>query len=177
MIFMSEANEKFSDSGEQIFDFSDEFLVECPKCQSLARVVLCNEDNGNIPLLYAARKLICVKCGLSKIWQRNKFIGYQSGNKIEPGFNNFIKIGGNFDWYFQMPLWLQTECCGEILWALNQKHLEFIENYVADKMRKRTPNINRSLASRLPNWIKSAKNRREILKAIGKLKEKAETRA
>ncbi len=84
----------------------------------------------------------------------------------------FLVIGGNFDWYFQEPLWLQTECCGETLWAYNEKHLEFIENYVAAKLRARIPNQNRSLASRLPKWIKSAKNRDEILKAIGKLKEK-----
>ena len=83
-----------------------------------------------------------------------------------------IAVGGNFDWYFRFPLWLEISCCGETLWAYNEKHLEFIEKYVAAKLRERVPNINKSLASRLPDWIKRAKNRDEILKAIGKLKEK-----
>lgn len=76
------------------------------------------------------------------------------------------------DWYFRLPLWLQIECCGETLWAYNEKHLEFIERYVAAKLRVRTPNTNKSLASRLPQWIKSAKNRNEVLRACEKLKAK-----
>jgi hypothetical protein len=83
-----------------------------------------------------------------------------------------ISIGGNFDWYFGLPLWLQISCCRETLWAYNYKHLEFIENYVSANLRERTPNLNKSVASRLPKWIKSAKNRDEILKAIKKLKSK-----
>jgi hypothetical protein len=169
---MNEKTEKFKDEGERVFDFSDEFLVECPKCRSLARVVIRKEDTRNVPLLYISRKLVCSKCGLSKLWDEREVRGYQIGKGLKSGFNRFVKIGGNFDWYFQQPLWLQIECSGETLWAYNEKHLEFIENYVAAKLRERTPNINRSLLSRLPQWIKSAKNRDEILRAIRKLKEK-----
>jgi hypothetical protein len=106
--------------------------------------------------LFAPRKLVCFSCTYRREW-----IGGQ------------VSIGGNFDWYFRLPLWLQIECCGgETLWAYDKKHLNFIENYVAARLRERKPNVNKSLASRLPQWIKSAKNREEILRAIGKLKEK-----
>jgi hypothetical protein len=81
-----------------------------------------------------------------------------------------IRVGDKTDWYFQYPLQLQIECCGQTLWAYNEKHLEFIKNYVEAKLRARTPNINRSLVSRLPKWIKSARNRERILRAIEILK-------
>lgn len=71
---------------------------------------------------------------------------------------------------FGLSLILQTECKGNVLWAYNQRHLEFLENYVDAQHRERKPNSNGSLASRLPTWLKSAKNRDAVLKAIGKLK-------
>lgn len=65
---------------------------------------------------------------------------------------------------------IQIKCCGEILWANNFEHLDFIEKYVAAKLRERKPNVNRSVASRLPSWIKDKSNRDKILKAISKFK-------
>jgi hypothetical protein len=71
-----------------------------------------------------------------------------------------------------IPLWLQTNCCEEILWAFNQKHLEFLEKYVSQALRKRPHNFNGSLQSRLPKWILSAKNREAVLRGIKCLKVK-----
>lgn len=149
-------NDKFADNGKLIYEFGDEFLVICPKCSRKAKVVrteVASEKLNNI--LFSPRQLICLSCVFQDSW-KGKIIG----------------IGTSLDWYFRHPLWLQISCCGETLWAYNEKHLEFIENYVAAKIRVRTTNINKSLASRLPKWIKSAKNRDEILKAIVKLKQK-----
>jgi hypothetical protein len=67
-------------------------------------------------------------------------------------------------------LWLQISCCHETLWAYNFKHLEIIEQYVSAKLRERTRKGRNSFLSKLPDWLKSAKNRDEILKAIGKLR-------
>jgi hypothetical protein len=150
-------NEKFSDNGELIYEFNDEFLVVCPKCASMAKVLRAEIGSEKLnEKLFAPRKLICFGCTYRREWQGGQ-----------------LSIGGNFDWYFRLPLWLQIDCCGsETLWAYDKKHLNFIENYVAARLRERRPNVNKSLASRLPQWIKSAKNRDEILRAIGKLKEK-----
>lgn len=146
--------ERFSENGEMIYDFGDEFLVVCPKCQGMAKIVssVVNSEKLNSKL-FAPRQLICLKCVHRDSWKGGE-----------------IAIGGNFDWYFRLPLWLQISCCGKILWSYNEKHLDFLENYVKAKLRERIPNTNKSLASRLPQWIKSAKNRREILKAIEKLR-------
>jgi hypothetical protein len=39
-------------------------------------------------------------------------------------------------------------------------------------LRERVPNLNKSLASRLPGWMKEASNRAEVLRGIGRLRQK-----
>ena len=153
---MNETIERFSENGEQIYDFGDEFLVVCPKCEKMAKVIKTEIGSEKLSRqLSAPRRVVCQSCVYRNDWR-----------------DGSISIGASFDWYFRLPLWLETECVGETLWAYNRKHLEFIENYVGAKLRERTPNTNKSLASRLPQWIKRAKNRDAVLKAVGKLKEK-----
>lgn len=150
-------NERFSDSGELIYELGDEFLVVCPKCAGKAKVFSGEAASEKINnKLFAPRRLVCLNCAYREDWRAGQ-----------------ISIGGNFDWYFRLPLWLQTSCCGETLWAYNLKHLEILEKYVAAKLRERTKKGRNSFLSKLPNWIKSAKNRREVLRAIEKLKEKS----
>jgi hypothetical protein len=157
-------NERFLDTGTRIYDFYEEFLVVCPKCARLAKVVIEEAEFAKLPTrkllkfrnqFFAPRRLICLNCLHRDTWKGNQ-----------------IKIGGNVDWYFRLPLWLEISCCGTTLWAYNEKHLEMLESYVSAKLRERTVKGRSSFLSKLPKWIKSAKNRDEILKAIKKLKEK-----
>jgi hypothetical protein len=148
-------SDRFLDDGSTIYEFGEEFLVVCPKCGSMAKVTSGETASEKINnQLFAPRKVMCLSCVFRDTW---------SGKQLS--------VGGNFDWYFKLPLWLQISCCGETLWAYNYRHLQFLEDYVAAKLRERKPNSTRSTASRLPQWIKSAKNREEVLKAIGKLKD------
>jgi hypothetical protein len=71
------------------------------------------------------------------------------------------------DWYFHLPLWLLTPCCGEVLWAFNPAHLDFIEESVQAEIRDSWGN--ERLASRLPEWIKRRANREDVLRCVGKL--------
>jgi hypothetical protein len=151
-----ETKERFVDRGSHINGLADEFLIICPRCAHQARVLL----NGNVEFnpanhLFKPRKLVCTHCAFTEIWQKGT-----------------VYAGGNVDWYFRQPLWLEISCCGKALWAYNHKHLEMLEDYVSAKLRERTKKGRSSFLSKLPQWIKSAKNRDEILKAIGKLKEK-----
>ena len=83
------------------------------------------------------------------------------------------------DTVFGLPLWLQKEFRDELFWAFNYEHLEMLEDYVKAKLRERgisprnTIRKNSSMMSRLPEFIKSAKNRNEILKLIAELQVKA----
>lgn len=145
--------DRFLDEGTRLYEFNDEFLVVCPKCQKMAKVVpALSSEKPNIQL-FSPRKFICLNCPHRDAWNGKQ-----------------IATGGNFDWYFRLPLWLQISCCNETLWAYNLKHLEIIEQYVSAKLRERTKKGRNSFLSKLPGWLKSAKNRDEILKAIGKLR-------
>jgi hypothetical protein len=79
------------------------------------------------------------------------------------------------DWYFGLELWLQTPCCGEVLWALNPDHLAFLTDFVSARLRERAPSDvqfrNKRLTSRLPRWMTSAKNRHEVLRGLERLAE------
>jgi hypothetical protein len=156
--------ERFLDTGIGIYDFYEEFLVVCPKCDKLAKVIIDEAEFEKLPTrkthkfrsrFFAPRRLVCLNCVHRDYWKGSR-----------------IATGASVDWYFRLPLWLEISCCGETLWAYNLKHLEYIEKYVAAKLRERTSKTAKSMVSRLPKWIKSAKNRAEILKAIGKLKGK-----
>ena len=84
-----------------------------------------------------------------------------------------IRLGVPHDPYFGIDLALQTGCCGETLWAYNEAHLDFLKHYVGAGLRERDGNENRSLASRLPKWMKKAGNREAIAKAIARLEKVA----
>lgn len=137
--------EHFKDSGERLSDFEYYRIIECPSCQK--------------PVDFFNLQITCIQCGYNKQFE-----------KEDSRFPYFILNGS-------VPIidYLQIPCCGEELWAYNLEHLIFIEDYVTANIRSRKPNINKSLISRLPQWIKSAKNREQIVKAIQSLKQKLET--
>jgi hypothetical protein len=156
---MDNQQNKFKDEREHIYQFMDEFIVKCPSCHSRAYIKRIDPENHD---WFAPRRFIC-SCGKTSDWHKRE-ISRPWG--CEP-----------LDDYFNYPLWLQISCCGETLWAYNKKHLEFIKEYVQAELRERSKDedsgwSNQSLASRLPKWIKSKKNRKNILKAIGKLENK-----
>ncbi len=81
--------------------------------------------------------------------------------------------GSGQDPSFGCDLWYMTPCMGHLLWAFNEEHLRFLRSYVSVSLRQRDPGRNASLASRLPGWMLSGKNRAEVLKCIDRLLAKA----
>ncbi len=132
-------------------DFSDDILIHCPRCDERASVVALATQPAITR--FTPRRLICPHCGLTRDWQ-----------------GTGISLSHDRDWYFGFPLWLQTPCCGQTLYALNLAHVAFLESYVRASLRERQPNVNSSLASRLPRWIKSAKHRKEVLNCLTQLR-------
>lgn len=150
-----------------LHDFADHFLVECPRCGSYAVV--------RPPTPTARPRLVCGHCGHTAESADNVSILHQ-------GY--WVGIDGPaskaVDFYFREPLWLRQPCCGHVLWAINGDHLEWLAGFVSAKHRtgRRDPDTgwsNRSLASRLPRWMTSAKNRQAVLKALDRLRERLPT--
>ena len=57
-----------------------------------------------------------------------------------------------------------------VIWAYNLQHLNELSDYVTAKLRVRQNAGNRAMFSRLPKWMKHAKHRDEIAKALCTLK-------
>lgn len=153
---------RFVDEGQRIYDFVGEMLVRCPRCEKCAEVLNWPSDHQvTFPayIMFAPKRLACRHCGYVKDTEK----GLSAPNRTWASLH---------DPYFDAPLWLQTSCCGEVLWAYNREHLDALEDFVGAELRDAYPNG--TMASRLPAWLKSAKNREDVLKGIRKLREMIE---
>lgn len=74
------------------------------------------------------------------------------------------------DPHFGMHLWLMDSGPHGALWVYNAAHLQTLRTYIAAMLRERTRSAgNTSLISRLPAWMKAAKNRDGLTKRLAKL--------
>jgi hypothetical protein len=142
-------------------DFINEMWVICPRCSQCA--IIRNRDFRSTDQ-FAPRRLVCTKCPHVADWDGREMAFWHS----KPA-----------DPFFGYELWLRESCCGDTLWAYNPTHLQFLSDFVGATERKRSRNedygwSNKSLASRLPKWMQSAKNRKAVLKSIRKLELKIE---
>jgi hypothetical protein len=145
------------ESREPLAAFLDEILVVCPRCAGPA---LSKRLDPAARDTLAPRRLVCRRCGHLQ-------------ESRPPSVSGLERIG--HDGYFRLPLWLATPCAGELLWAFNARHLAALEAYaLADlRERKRDPAqgwSNQSFASRLPKWVKAAKNRAEVARGLARLR-------
>ena len=80
----------------------------------------------------------------------------------------------NTDPYFGYRLYLTTAARNGLIFAYNPEQLSCLKAYISADLRQRTYlNANKAYFSRLPAWVKSARNRKEILKAILRLEQMA----
>ena len=151
--------ERYFDNHEHRFEITapkndDPILVVCPQCNSKALVLPNTKDSV---------KCVCTKCSFNQT---------KSNKSRSLGWRMDIPHDG----YFRFDLWLQIYCCGHSLYAFTQRHLDLLETYIKADLRERKPDENgwrnSSVASRLPKWIKSYKNREQLIKAIQKLRKR-----
>jgi hypothetical protein len=152
---------RFRDPRSTPYDFLDSVLVRCPRCARIARVR--REPCASArPGLFTPRRLVCRSCGLSRSWSGRRIAFWRSSH------------GPAEDPYFGARLWLQTQTRHGWLWAYDLEHLDQIRRFVAADLRERAPwydtGQKMTLVARLPTWVKSAKNRTEVLRAIERLR-------
>lgn len=87
---------------------------------------------------------------------------------VSPSLTYANKIQAT-DPYFGLQLWLQIPLDDNILWAYNYDHLHYLKAYVAAKLREERVVTKYSMTQNLPNFIKLARNRDRVLKAIERL--------
>ncbi|MFE5484104.1 hypothetical protein [Streptomyces sp. NPDC056527] len=153
---------RFQDPRSTEYDFISSIIVRCPGCTKAARVVLAPGDSdpgGRI--LFRPRRMVCRGCGLSRVWNGRRVM--MPRGTAQPAT----------DPYFGMPLWLQVETRHGWLWAYNHEHLDLMRRYVQASLRERglwhSTGPTMTLVARLPVWIKRAKNREEVLRAVSRI--------
>ena len=94
-------------------------------------------------------------------------------NKVRENWESYVEKYqdlGIIDPAFGLPLWYQDSVKGNNLWAYNVKHLTEIKKYVQSTLRERTTDkYKMTMVEKLPDFIKLAKNRKEVLKVINKM--------
>lgn len=94
-------------------------------------------------------------------------------NQVKENWEPYIakyQESGITDPAFGLPLWFQGSVKGNIIWAYNLRHLTEIKNYVQATLRERTTDrFKMTMVEKLPDFIKLAKNREEVLKAIERM--------
>jgi hypothetical protein len=194
---------RFRDEGKELAELMEEVWVACPRCGERGKVTCelpwwkgsprfaCTKcayslqgwQSGWFGLSVGQARCRCKKCEawlgrkLSQVAPHEPSVPLTCAvcgakNKAPVSWTE-VRFGQPYDPYFGLRLWLQAPCRGETLWAYNPQHLEFIEQSVGTRVRQRVPYRNKSLASRLPRWVKSARNREAVLEAIAAIKEMA----
>ncbi len=74
---------------------------------------------------------------------------------------------------YNLPLWFQKEFSGNIFWAYNLDHIDYLQGYIQADLRERNAKVNAfgTMIARLPMFVKAAKNREKLLKILKKWKE------
>lgn len=146
-------------------EFELRFFVVCPNCGKQATVA---HKPPTAPHPKRPWRLSCTHCGHNR--------------EAAPRSYAYLERASPNDWYFHQLLWLQTPCCGQILWAHNERHLDYMEQYVASGLRDDvlvvaspfsgfpTKIPASALSAKFPSRTVSAKNRDEVLRCIAKLK-------
>lgn len=156
---MSPAPVRFYDACHSAHEFTSSVLVRCPRCERIAhferRPCTTPDAEGR---RYPQLRLVCRSCGLSRVSAGPSRTSWQGGGHC----------------FARPPLWLRTETRHGEIWAYNLEHLDLLRRFVAADLRERAPwyehGRKMTYVARLPAWIKSAKNRDEVLRAIDRLR-------
>ena len=142
-------NIRFKDKNLRPDEFSYETLVVCPKCGGKATVI-----STQVPQFAELR---CSSCH------------YVTDKPLDSDEKSY---SATTDYWFDCEFWLQDSFKNEFFFAHNYKHLEYIKQYIQAGLRERNDRAFFTLVEKLPQFIKTAKNRDRLLKMIEKLEKK-----
>ncbi|PAM57914.1 hypothetical protein CEJ63_20935 [Acinetobacter baumannii] len=84
------------------------------------------------------------------------------------------RLRGNeaIDPHFGLPLRLVERTAAGLLWAYNEDHLQALHDYAVAPLRERAGVTNASMFSRLPQWMKLARNRVLLQRSVERLQKR-----
>ncbi|MCB9201480.1 MAG: hypothetical protein H6604_00315 [Flavobacteriales bacterium] len=156
-----ELNTRNKDSySRYIEEFKNIIVVKCNNCTQKSLIITENT--------YSLQgKVICKSCGYNKNITENDSYNLFGNNNLLVEFKYNINEGNNLNF----TLWYTGNLDENVFWVYNLEHLKFLKNFLNAKLRERDISEvnNKSIASRLPKWMTSKKNRNKVLKLIEKL--------
>jgi hypothetical protein len=72
--------------------------------------------------------------------------------------------------HFDIELWLKLPFRDKVVWALNYRHLEYMEKYISANLRESQDRIGFTLVEKLPKFMQYSRNRIPLLKLFQKMK-------
>ncbi|MEZ4859342.1 MAG: hypothetical protein R2781_11085 [Flavobacteriaceae bacterium] len=137
--------------------FSVELKCHCPNCAAEIEFIIPNVNEKKETVA-----ITCSNCGTTENYNpRNIEIQWM-----------YLATGKPSDSYFGLPLWLTDNFRGNNFWAYNYEHLEYLKNYISADLREKNGRKHSTMVEKLPNWMKSGKNREKLLKLITELERK-----
>lgn len=133
--------------------FNDIIWVKCPNCNGLALIE--TEQSKSLHFGTYSSNFTCKNCNKSELKSETGFYSTPDNKPLDP--------------FFKFEIWMQIEVKDNIIWFKNIRHLNFIRDYIASKLRTDNERQKYSLISNLPKYMLVAKNREIILKRIGKV--------
>lgn len=136
----------------------------CPHCDYHYRVEIDNPTEQHRSVL----NVRCPRCGTVQ----------QGRVKKTPSsyYDVFSRDTGKMgkDPCFGLRLWYLSDYAGQLVWALNREHLNYIINYVSAHLRQKPLPLlyGKTQSDHLPTFMKTSKNRAGILKVLRRLQEK-----
>ena len=150
------------DDGRTLRWYFNRVLVRCPRCDARATILNIEPAGTSDDRPDGTYRLQCESC--------------THHADVVPSPGVFANVNNRLvDPFFRAPLFLQLDTRLGTVFAYNEQHLDWLERFVSADLRERTHlegRANISMASRLPRWMKLAKNRDDVLRAIEKLRAK-----
>lgn len=134
---------------------------QCRHCGRYYRVVIKNEAKQHFSVLQVS----CPYCktamqgAVHRTAEASSYTGEINDGK-EP--------------YFGLELWFITFFHGKMVWAINREHLAYLIAYLSADLREKPAAFQngKTQADHLPTFLKTAKNRKRIVKLLKKMQEK-----
>lgn len=133
---------RFRDEQLRLSDFYTEVWVECPGCTRRA--------TARADFRMKCARLLCANCG------------YCREEKI------YFNCAAHH--YFGAALWLCQSFRGNVFYAYNDAHLDYLERYIKADLREHHNRTHFTLLEKLPLFYHKARNRQPLLKLIQQLR-------
>ena len=134
--------------------FRVELKCNCSNCASEIDLVIPKVNEKKVKIAVK-----CKNCGVT--------LDYEPRNIPQEWI--FPDKGKVNDDYFGLPLWINSNFRNYTFWAFNYTHLEYLKNYISADLRERNNRTHGTMLEKLPNWMKSSKNREKLIKLINEL--------